>query len=330
MADLNLYNEERIVLYKGEKYSVRDNGAIYRHTKDNCKKRPNDEMWTFGKKDESNGYMMFCGNRIHIVVATAFYGEKDSKIYVVDHIDTNRCNNRKENLRWLTRLENALCNPITLNRILYVCGGDINKFLDNPSCLREYASQNKDFGWMCTVSAEEARNAYNNMIELASKKSLAQKTTKTNNDKSCLFKKTNITVQNPRQMFIKAEYPENALQMNWKTPTRFELCPLTTNKNPLQEYKEKLIIKSVFSSNKYSKSIVLDSAIDEEKNKLYVLTKDANENAMKKYGVATIKSIDSQYIHSGSLLFSEEDAKEYFTYLSLGEKGPKPKCYAYL
>ena len=27
MADLNLYNEERIVLYKDEKYSVRDNGA---------------------------------------------------------------------------------------------------------------------------------------------------------------------------------------------------------------------------------------------------------------------------------------------------------------
>ncbi|WP_294143305.1 HNH endonuclease signature motif containing protein [uncultured Sanguibacteroides sp.] len=34
-------------------------------------------------------------------------------IYVVDHIDTNRQNNRIENLRWLTKLENVLLNPIS-------------------------------------------------------------------------------------------------------------------------------------------------------------------------------------------------------------------------
>lgn len=330
MADLNLYNEERIVLYKDEKYSVRDNGAIYRHKKDNCKKRPNDEIWTFGKKDKSNGYMMFCGNRVHIIVATAFYGEKDSKIYVVDHIDTNRCNNRKENLRWLTRLENALCNPITLNRILYVCDGDINKFLDNPSCLREYASQNKDFEWMCTVSAEEAKNAYNNSIELTNKRSLTQKLANTSNDKSWIYKKTNNRIQNPKQMFVKAEYPENALQMNWKTPTIFELCPTITNENPLQAYKDNLKINTVFSSNKYSRSVVVSSAIYEEKKTLYVLTKETNENAVKKHGVVSIKFIGNQYIHKAQMMFSEDDAKEYFTYFSLGEKGPEPQCFAYL
>ena len=37
----------------------------------------------------------------------------------IDHIDTNRCNNRKENLRWFTKLENALNNEITRNKIIY-------------------------------------------------------------------------------------------------------------------------------------------------------------------------------------------------------------------
>lgn len=46
-------------------------------------------------------------------IATAFHGEPPSPQYVVDHIDTNCRNNRPENLRWLTRLENALMNPIT-------------------------------------------------------------------------------------------------------------------------------------------------------------------------------------------------------------------------
>ncbi|MBQ5790819.1 MAG: HNH endonuclease, partial [Thermoguttaceae bacterium] len=34
--------------------------------------------------------------------ATAFYGAHDPTKFVVDHKDTNRCNNRVENLRWFT------------------------------------------------------------------------------------------------------------------------------------------------------------------------------------------------------------------------------------
>ena len=39
--------------YKGEHYSVRDNGAIMRHS--NGRKRPNDGQWTFGRKDPESG-----------------------------------------------------------------------------------------------------------------------------------------------------------------------------------------------------------------------------------------------------------------------------------
>ena len=94
--------------YKGEVYSVRNNGAIMRHKKDGHKMRPKDEVWTFGKKDSSKGYMMFINNAVHRIVAFGFLGKPPADDYVVDHIDTNRCNNRPENLRWVTKLENAL------------------------------------------------------------------------------------------------------------------------------------------------------------------------------------------------------------------------------
>lgn len=150
--------------YKGEHYSVRDNGAIMRHPKKQI--RPNDNQWTFGKKNPMNGYMMFGNVRVHIVVANAFHGLHSFPEYVVDHIDTNRCNNRPENLRWLTRLENILNNPATLKRIIYHCGS-IEAFLADPSILRDKVGQNPDFDWMRSVSPEEARNALNNILEWA-------------------------------------------------------------------------------------------------------------------------------------------------------------------
>lgn len=78
---------------------------------------------------------------------------------VVDHIDTNRCNNRVENLRWLTKLENVLLNEATLKRVTFLCGGDINKFIENPACLQDLTGDNQDIMWMRTVSAEEAKLA---------------------------------------------------------------------------------------------------------------------------------------------------------------------------
>lgn len=160
---LNSFSEVRECDYKGEHYSVRDNGAVMRHPKPGKKPRPSDNEWTFGLRDEKTAYMKFGTHRIHIIVANAFLGEHDSKVYVVDHIDTNRCNNRVSNLRWFTRLENALNNPITRKRIEWLCGGDIQKFIDNPSCLRSDDPKAQDLSWMRTVTAEEAKTAMENL-----------------------------------------------------------------------------------------------------------------------------------------------------------------------
>lgn len=159
---INNYKEVKECVYKNEHYSVRDNGAVMRHRREGKKARKDDGVWTFGLKNPQNGYMMLSQHRVHIIVATAFLGVRDSKVYVVDHIDTNRCNNRVENLRWLTRLENALNNEITRNKIIYICGS-IEAFIENPSVLRSRLVGEPSLEWMRTVTKEEATIAYENI-----------------------------------------------------------------------------------------------------------------------------------------------------------------------
>lgn len=167
MVDINEYTCEVICEYKGELYSVRDNGAIMRHVREGKKARKLDNVWTFGNKDKEKGYMMISSHRVHIIVAKAFIpGNEDGKM-VVDHIDTNRCNNRVENLRWLTRLENVLLNEATLKKVTFLCGGDINKFIENPSCLQDLTGDNQNIMWMRTVTPEEAKKAWERISEWA-------------------------------------------------------------------------------------------------------------------------------------------------------------------
>lgn len=148
------YERQLECQYKGETYSVRDNGAVLRHPKNDENPRPSDNKWTLGKYDSKTGYAKIAGESVHRIVATAFHGEPPSSQHVVDHIDTNRRNNRPENLRWVTKLENILLNPITVKKIEWACGS-IEEFLKDPSKL-----QKKDvvsgFEWMRAVTKEEA------------------------------------------------------------------------------------------------------------------------------------------------------------------------------
>lgn len=159
------YSVEVTCIYRGETYHVRDNGAVYRVQKGD-RKRKYDGFWTFGLKHIENGYMYISQERVHRIVATAFHGEPKSKDLVVDHIDTNRANNRPENLRWVTKLENALNNPITRAKIIYICGS-IENFLKDPKVLYTTSVSDKNFGWMRTVSKEEAKISKERLEEWA-------------------------------------------------------------------------------------------------------------------------------------------------------------------
>ncbi len=166
--DVNDFTLEIECIYEEERYSVRDNGAVFRHQQIGKRVRQNDNQWTFGKVNSSNPYLHLSNVRIHRIVATAFHGEPPNPVYVVDHIDTNCRNNRSENLRWVTRLENALMNPITRKKIEFICGS-IEAFLDDPSMLNTYTNQfERSFAWMRTVTREEAQNCKERMSLWAS------------------------------------------------------------------------------------------------------------------------------------------------------------------
>ncbi|MBR4559611.1 MAG: HNH endonuclease [Fibrobacter sp.] len=90
MIDVNReYTREIECEYKGERYKVRDNGAVLRMAREGKPKRPKDDAWTFGDRID-RGYAQFCGESVHRIVATAFLGNPPTKQHVVDHIDTNR------------------------------------------------------------------------------------------------------------------------------------------------------------------------------------------------------------------------------------------------
>lgn len=128
---LNNFKREVNVVLKNEQYLVRDNGAICRVRRSQGRKRQLDGVWTFGRQCKTNGYRRISGVIVHKIIATAFYGDQPSPSHVVDHIDTNRRNNRVENLRWVTRLENITSNSKTLRRIKQKWGS-VESMLSDP------------------------------------------------------------------------------------------------------------------------------------------------------------------------------------------------------
>lgn len=297
------FAEVRECDYKDEHYSVRDNGAIMRHVREGKPKRKDDEVWSFGKKDDKTGYMIFCGARVHIIVATAFFGERNSKVYVVDHKDTNRCNNRAENLRWLTRLENALNNPATRKKIIFLCGS-IENFLNDPSCLRDATGSNQDVMWMRTVSAEEAKAAYARVMEWATKPS-SETSSQGGRLGDWIYQPQKDDHQIENNV---SEYFETsnilAQQLGWRPSTNpeFPCCPKEVAEHPIQEYADQLAEGKVFVSAQYGDSTVYKYTIHDKE--LLVITKIPN--GVKDYALARVTWNGKAFIHESMGTYVQE------------------------
>lgn len=306
---LNQYSRVLETVYREEKYLVRDNGAVQRQPRPGARKRPLDGEWTFGKPSDFDGYMHIGEQVVHRIVAYAFLGEPPTEHHVVDHIDTIRRNNRPENLRWVTRLENALSNPITRQRII-LAYGSVEAFIENPRAPKNAPPQN--FEWMRTVTPEEAKNAHDRLLKWAE----SEKAPKGGQLGEWLF---TPPVRSETGTFL-TPIPDRqsdtplATQRNWRTVNQFPACPESVGGDPLGEYLERLKPESVFTRNRFGESIVVEAARFD--SFLSVVNKQAN-NGVKGWAVARVIFEDGKFVHEGAgQFFTLDGALKYHCQLT--------------
>ncbi|MBN9020975.1 MAG: HNH endonuclease [Rhizobiales bacterium] len=274
------FEKQSEVSFKYELYLVRDNGAVFRRCRPQGRRRPLDEIWTFGKLNRHSGYFEINGHVVHRIVATAFHGPGPSAEYVVDHIDTNRQNNRADNLRWVTRLENILLNPITRARIAFTYGS-VDAFLENPG-----AVSIPNWEWMRVVTKEQAQESRKRLLAWSQKGQVqgggalgewlyrpgpklsmpgsgvpvraAQR--EASEEVRVIRSGDEQAFTGPALRDIPSLTP-GAVQRKWRTPTAFPLCPAAVSKDAMKEYLGRLVSGAVFARNSYGESTVLEAAI---------------------------------------------------------------------
>lgn len=327
MVDIDDFKVEVSCEYKGEMYSVRDNGSIMRHPKNTSRVRPWDNKWTFGIKCEDSGYMFFASNvRVHQVVATAFWGHLKAEGMVVDHKDTNRCNNRAENLHWVTRLENVLNNPYTRRKIIFICGS-ISAFLENPSMLGKNIV-GPNFKWMRVVSKKEAERCKLHLERWSKEDTEFVANLQGNGVGEWIFSELHpmrqdngglqrwkpiLGSESPRIQYEEQErdfspllveaLTPNVMQKDWKTPSEFPLCPHDILS--LETYYSSLEKGKVFSSNRYGMNIIIEAVMSIDKKQLCVVS--YNPKGLKPWNIAFIYIYNGKYVHENGGSFFEEN-----------------------
>jgi hypothetical protein len=304
------HNIEMHIIYKGEQYCVRDNGAVFRFPKDSNKLRPTDNKWTFGKLNNKTGYLEIASAPVHRIVATAYHGEPPTKEHVVDHIDTNKQNNRPENLRWVTRLENILLNPITAKRIEIVCGS-VEEFLADPSKFRD-KFQEPNYEWMCTVSTQDAQLSKKRLLAWAK----SDKQLKGGILGEWIFNRGLTKEKNENDIEFINSLTQNAVQkaQNWRTPTYFLCCPNDENNLSITTYFANLMLGGTFSKNKYSSYIIENFAYNKDNTSILILCRNTENSVTTPYSLVEITLVNNHYIHTNlGSFFQKEGAEKQFT-----------------
>lgn len=328
----NEFTREKVCVYKRRRYYVRDNGEVYRQCKEDGVSRKWDEQWTLGRFDPKTGYMLIGQERVHRIVCTAFHGEPEGDRNVVDHIDTNRCNNRPENLRWVTRLENILLNSITRAKVELICGS-VEAFLANPSLLYGHESEDPHFSWMRAVTKEEAERSLKRWNEWAAKPKEERKAKGARKGPGEFLygeftekmSDNDLNFEGYEEPVMYESLTHNVKQLNWKTPTEFLCCPSTENDPSLQAYVNNLKKGKPFTHDNYDNhSDVMDFGINEKENVLYVLTFMAD--GLKNYGLCKIIIKDDFYIHESVTTYWDEDGAKQGLASALGLEMDGPDC----
>lgn len=299
---LDQFERELVATYRGDAYRVRDNGAVYRLRRPQLRKRPLDEVWTFGVPNASTGYMQIGSEVVHRIVATAFHGEQPSEKHIVDHVDTNRRNNRAENLHWITRLDNILLNPVTRRRI-EIAYGSIEAFFENPRTPIN-SEGIKNFEWMRTVTKEEAQESRERLERWAA----SDTASKGGALGEWVFAAKPRTDLEPDTVRDVQSLTTNALQRNWRTPSAFEQCPDACKADALVEYARRLTAGSVFARNAYGDSLTVMAA---QGDGFLSIVSHQPSNSIKGWAVAKVTIEDGKFVHEAmGTYFTPEGAEK--------------------
>ena len=313
---VNDFVQELECQFEGEVYSVRDNGAVLRHSRSSGRTRSVDNKWTFGKSNSTNPYLLIAGVRVHRIIAVAFHGTPPRPDYVVDHVDSNCRNNRPENLRWLTRLENTLKNPITRKKIEYLCGS-IEAFLENPSMLNDLGGD-PNFTWMRTVSKEEAQHAKMRMDlwvrqERSGKKpaSAFPRRGASDDDRFRPLQKWEAGLRGePGLDFSLTPW---CAQFMWGPPVHFPCCPQDYAPDSLERYFQNIQIGALFAfndENLFPRLTVSEKVFNEEGGTVCLLCSREDKNWAV---VGFYLNEKAHFIHYHVGSFKKiEDAKQTF------------------
>lgn len=302
MATLFDLQEDRKCTYNNELYSVRDNGAVFRHSKIGGRARKYDNQWTYGNLNFNSGYLEIASATVHRIVATAFHGKAPTKDHVVDHIDTNRQNNRPENLRWVTRLENILLNPITAKKLAIICGS-VEAFLADPSKFKGLFPDPK-YDWMCSVSKQEADISRERLLAWA----------KSDNRPSggslegWLFNRNAEYEPIETVSELVQAITPNALQRKWQKPSEFPCCPQEYAEEPIEAYSQRLVEGAVFCVNNLYSSDVYKSVLRNDSQSILIMT--YQEGGIKEWALAEITFEDGIFVHTSRGTFFEEKGAE--------------------
>ncbi len=306
-VQLDFFETENSCAYRGEEYLVRDNGAVFRRSRFNKRKRPLDEIWTFGTPSKSDGYMAVANHKVHRIVAIAFHGPPPSKAHVVDHIDTNRRNNRPENLRWVTRLENILLNPITAKRVEYHYGS-IENFLANPNELQN-GTLTKDFEWMRTVTPAEAEYSKKRLLAWAQ----SDQPSNGGNLGDWIFGRSVAQEKKEALERLVVSKTPGALQRFWNVPAEFPACPPVSEEKPLEAYFDRLKIGEIFAISPFGQTTVEKTAMSSDGTALFVFGGQGG-SSIKPWSLARVTVEDGSFVHESCGTFFEFDgADKQFT-----------------
>jgi hypothetical protein len=301
-ASLSIFEKEVTCTYRGEQYCVRDNGAVLRRGPSPKRRRPLDEIWTFGSPSASDGYFRISHHKVHRIVATAFHGEQPSNGHVVDHIDTNRRNNRPNNLRWVTRLENILLNPITAKRVVFLYGS-IEEFFADPGNPKNGALIT-DFEWMRAVSRTEAEYSSKRMLAWAQ----SDRPSRGGTLGDWVFGRRDAPVERPLPEIVISKTP-GAVQRNWKVPAEFPLCPKTTDEMPLETYFDRLKEGAIAVVSPFGDTKVVEAAKSASGTAIFIVGWHG-EDAIKQWSLMQVTFEDNKFVHESRGTFFEREGVE--------------------